>query len=84
MIFARMFDVEPVSWHWQFSRDVLKEDFRTGLKDLDGELSSYYLRNCSPLRHHIDAEQEQKNPDDFDPTINIRGAYCKVVSVTLY
>ncbi|TBU32140.1 hypothetical protein BD311DRAFT_775680 [Dichomitus squalens] len=38
----------------EFSRDVLKEDFRTGLKDLD------------------DAEQEQKNPDDFDPTVNIR------------
>ncbi|PIL36747.1 hypothetical protein GSI_00436 [Ganoderma sinense ZZ0214-1] len=38
----------------EFSRDVLKEDFRTGLKDLD------------------DAEQEQKNPDNFDPTINIR------------
>ncbi|KAI0721894.1 Dynamin family-domain-containing protein [Cerioporus squamosus] len=38
----------------EFSRDVLKEDFRTGLKDLD------------------DAEQEQKNPDTFDPTVNIR------------
>ncbi|KAI0773956.1 hypothetical protein C8Q74DRAFT_798482 [Fomes fomentarius] len=38
----------------EFSRDVLKEDFRTGLKDLD------------------DAEQERKNPDAFDPTVNIR------------
>ena len=26
----------------QFSRDVLKEDFRTGLKDLDGELRFVY------------------------------------------
>ncbi|RPD61950.1 hypothetical protein L226DRAFT_613292 [Lentinus tigrinus ALCF2SS1-7] len=38
----------------EFSKDVLKQDFRTGLKDLD------------------DAEQEQKNPDTFDPTVNMR------------
>ncbi|TFK83640.1 hypothetical protein K466DRAFT_528541 [Polyporus arcularius HHB13444] len=38
----------------EFSRDVLKADFRTGLKDLD------------------DAEQEQKHPDTFDPSVNIR------------
>ncbi|CDO74067.1 hypothetical protein BN946_scf185043.g117 [Trametes cinnabarina] len=38
----------------EFSRDVLKEDFRTGLKDLD------------------DAQQEQENPDTFDPTVNVR------------
>ncbi|KAI9063349.1 hypothetical protein FKP32DRAFT_1592405 [Trametes sanguinea] len=38
----------------EFSRDVLKEDFRTGLKDLD------------------DAQQEEQNPDTFDPTVNIR------------
>ncbi|TFK55750.1 hypothetical protein OE88DRAFT_1804556 [Heliocybe sulcata] len=38
----------------EFSRDVLKEDFRTGLKDLD------------------DAEAEQRDPDSFDPTVNIR------------
>ncbi|KAI0829426.1 hypothetical protein BC628DRAFT_1501297 [Trametes gibbosa] len=38
----------------EFSRDVLKEDFRTGLKDLD------------------DAQQEQQNPDTFDPSVNVR------------
>ncbi|KZT24461.1 hypothetical protein NEOLEDRAFT_1134832 [Neolentinus lepideus HHB14362 ss-1] len=38
----------------EFSRDVLKEDFRTGLKDLD------------------DAEAEKRDPDSFDPTVNIR------------
>ncbi|KDQ65115.1 hypothetical protein JAAARDRAFT_188367 [Jaapia argillacea MUCL 33604] len=38
----------------EFSRDVLKEDFRTGLKDLD------------------DAEAEKRDPDSFDPSVNIR------------
>ncbi|THG94658.1 hypothetical protein EW026_g6853 [Hermanssonia centrifuga] len=38
----------------EFSRDVLKEDFRIGLKDLD------------------DAAAEQRDPDSFDPTLNIR------------
>ncbi|EPQ59276.1 hypothetical protein GLOTRDRAFT_136192 [Gloeophyllum trabeum ATCC 11539] len=38
----------------EFSRDVLKEDFRTGLKDLD------------------DAEAERRDPDSFDPSVNIR------------
>ncbi|KAI0069058.1 hypothetical protein BV25DRAFT_1817993 [Artomyces pyxidatus] len=38
----------------EFSRDVLKEDFRTGLKELD------------------DAAAEQRNPDTFDPTVNLR------------
>ncbi|CAL1702209.1 unnamed protein product [Somion occarium] len=38
----------------EFSRDVLKEDFRVGLKDLD------------------DAAAEQRDPDSFDPTVNIR------------
>lgn len=38
----------------EFSRDVLKQDFRTGLKDLD------------------DAAAEQRDPDGFDPTVNLR------------
>ncbi|GJE84682.1 nuclear GTPase SLIP-GC [Phanerochaete sordida] len=38
----------------EFSRDVLKQDFRTGLKDLD------------------DAAAEQRDPDAFDPTVNLR------------
>ncbi|KAG6813480.1 hypothetical protein H0H92_010505 [Tricholoma furcatifolium] len=38
----------------EFSRDVLKEDFRVGLKDLD------------------DAAAEERDPDNFDPTQNIR------------
>ncbi|KAI0079668.1 hypothetical protein K474DRAFT_1683062 [Panus rudis PR-1116 ss-1] len=38
----------------EFSRDVLKEDFRVGLKDLD------------------DAAAEQRDPNNFDPTVNIR------------
>ncbi|KZT13003.1 uncharacterized protein LAESUDRAFT_719309 [Laetiporus sulphureus 93-53] len=38
----------------EFSRDVLKEDFRQGLKDLD------------------DAAAEQREPDSFDPTVDIR------------
>ncbi|KAL6306643.1 Dynamin family-domain-containing protein [Sparassis latifolia] len=38
----------------EFSRDVLKEDFRTGLKELD------------------DAAAEQRDPDSFDPTVNLR------------
>ncbi|KAG2369878.1 hypothetical protein BDR07DRAFT_1526349 [Suillus spraguei] len=38
----------------EFSRDVLKEDFRVGLKDLD------------------DAAAEERNPDSFDPTQNLR------------
>ncbi|KAG1907278.1 uncharacterized protein F5891DRAFT_940152 [Suillus fuscotomentosus] len=38
----------------EFSRDVLKEDFRVGLKDLD------------------DAAAEERNPDSFDPTHNLR------------
>ncbi|KAI0049607.1 hypothetical protein FA95DRAFT_1556704 [Auriscalpium vulgare] len=38
----------------EFSRDVLKEDFRSGLKELD------------------DADAEQRNPDEFDPTVNVR------------
>ncbi|KAG1892548.1 hypothetical protein F4604DRAFT_1699937 [Suillus subluteus] len=38
----------------EFSRDVLKEDFRVGLKDLD------------------DAAAEERNPNSFDPTQNLR------------
>ncbi|KAF9006452.1 hypothetical protein BDQ17DRAFT_284172 [Cyathus striatus] len=38
----------------EFSRDVLKEDFRVGLKDLD------------------DAAAEQRDPNGFNPSINIR------------
>ncbi|KAH9951754.1 Dynamin family-domain-containing protein [Amylocystis lapponica] len=38
----------------EFSRDVLKEDFRVGLKDLD------------------DAAAEERDPDAFDPTVNVR------------
>ncbi|KIK65342.1 hypothetical protein GYMLUDRAFT_70455 [Collybiopsis luxurians FD-317 M1] len=38
----------------EFSRDVLKEDFRTGLKELDDELA------------------EKKDPDNFDPNVNLR------------
>ncbi|KAG0709554.1 hypothetical protein DFH29DRAFT_792939, partial [Suillus ampliporus] len=38
----------------EFSRDVLKEDFRVGLKDLD------------------DTAAEERNPDAFDPTQNLR------------
>jgi hypothetical protein len=38
-----------------YSQSVLKEDFRTGLKDLD------------------DAAAEERNPDSFDPSINLRG-----------
>lgn len=38
----------------EFSRDVLKEDFRTGLKDLD------------------DAAAEERDPDNFDPAVNLR------------
>ncbi|KAI0758261.1 Dynamin family-domain-containing protein [Irpex lacteus] len=38
----------------EFSRDVLKEDFRVGLKDLD------------------DAAAEQRDPDNFDPTVDVR------------
>ncbi|KAF9452482.1 hypothetical protein P691DRAFT_697145, partial [Macrolepiota fuliginosa MF-IS2] len=38
----------------EFSRDVLKEDFRTGLKDLD------------------DAAAEERDPGDFDPTVDLR------------
>ncbi|CAK5275569.1 unnamed protein product [Mycena citricolor] len=38
----------------EFSCDVLKEDFRTGLKELD------------------DAAAEERNPDTFDPTQNLR------------
>ncbi|KAL9712639.1 hypothetical protein Ac2012v2_003876 [Leucoagaricus gongylophorus] len=39
----------------EFSRDVLREDFRTGLKDLD------------------DAAAEERDPENFDPTVNLRG-----------
>ncbi|KAF5393772.1 hypothetical protein D9757_000094 [Collybiopsis confluens] len=39
----------------KFSRDVLKEDFRTGLKELDDEVA------------------EKKDPDNFDPTVQLRG-----------
>ncbi|KZT72577.1 hypothetical protein DAEQUDRAFT_685625 [Daedalea quercina L-15889] len=38
----------------EFSREVLKDDFRQGLKDLD------------------DAAAEQRDPDSFDPTQNLR------------
>lgn len=38
----------------EFSRDVLKEDFRVGLKDLD------------------DAAAEERNPDGFNPNVNLR------------
>ncbi|RDB22483.1 Nuclear GTPase SLIP-GC [Hypsizygus marmoreus] len=38
----------------EFSRDVLKEDFRVGLKDLD------------------DSAAEERDPDNFNPTHNIR------------
>ncbi|KAG2135905.1 uncharacterized protein EDB93DRAFT_1303704 [Suillus bovinus] len=38
----------------EFSRDILKEDFRIGLKDLD------------------DAAAEERNPNSFDPTQNMR------------
>ncbi|KAI0786384.1 hypothetical protein C8Q75DRAFT_771545 [Abortiporus biennis] len=38
----------------EFSRDVLKEDFRQGLKDLD------------------DAAAEERDPNSFDPTVNLR------------
>ncbi|KAH9844070.1 Dynamin family-domain-containing protein [Rhodofomes roseus] len=38
----------------EFSREVLKDDFRQGLKDLD------------------DAAAEERDPDSFDPTRNIR------------
>ncbi|KAK0206486.1 Dynamin family-domain-containing protein [Desarmillaria ectypa] len=38
----------------EFSRDVLKEDFRVGLKDLD------------------DAAAEERDPDNFNPSVNIR------------
>ncbi|KAH8106194.1 hypothetical protein BXZ70DRAFT_422562 [Cristinia sonorae] len=38
----------------EFSRDVLKEDFRVGLKELD------------------DAAAEERDPDSFDPTVNLR------------
>ncbi|PSS18907.1 hypothetical protein PHLCEN_2v3193, partial [Hermanssonia centrifuga] len=41
----------------KFSRDVLKEDLRIGLKDLD------------------DAAAEQRDPDSFDPTRNIRSMF---------
>ncbi|KAK0486897.1 hypothetical protein EDD18DRAFT_1192269 [Armillaria luteobubalina] len=37
-----------------FSRDVLKEDFRAGLKDLD------------------DAAAEERDPNNFNPSVNIR------------
>ncbi|KAF8897466.1 hypothetical protein BD779DRAFT_1432811 [Infundibulicybe gibba] len=38
----------------EFSRDVLKEDFRVGLKDLD------------------DASAEERDPTNFNPTMNLR------------
>jgi hypothetical protein len=38
-----------------YSQGVLKEDFRTGLKDLD------------------DAAVEERDPDNFDPTVDVRG-----------
>lgn len=41
----------------QFSRDVLKEDFRIGMKELD------------------DASAEEKDPDNFDPTLQVRGMF---------
>ncbi|VDC06880.1 unnamed protein product [Peniophora sp. CBMAI 1063] len=38
----------------EFSRDVLKQDFRLGLKELD------------------DAAAEARDPENFDPTVNVR------------
>ncbi|KAJ7068199.1 hypothetical protein C8F01DRAFT_1117262 [Mycena amicta] len=38
----------------EFSKDVLKEDFRSGLKDLD------------------DAAAEERDPDNFDPSVSLR------------
>jgi hypothetical protein len=55
----------------QFSCDVLKQDFRQGLKDMDGEDGFLrFVTNCSVLS---DATAEQRNPDTFDPSVDIRG-----------
>jgi hypothetical protein len=42
----------------EFSRDVLKEDFRAGLREID------------------EAEAEERDPEGFDPTQQIRSMSC--------
>ncbi|KAG5641399.1 hypothetical protein DXG03_005335 [Asterophora parasitica] len=56
-----------------FSRDVLKEDFRVGLKDLDGV--SQFLDNVvdtDVILGFPDAAAEERDPDNFNPNENLR------------
>lgn len=60
----------------QFSRDVLKEDFRVGLKDLDG--ISLYSHHVQQLTYFlIDSAAEERDPDAFDPTVNLRSKHFR-------
>lgn len=60
----------------QFSRDVLKEDFRVGLKDLDGmPLHSYHVQRLTCGL--VDSAAEERDPDAFDPTVNLRSEHFR-------
>jgi len=56
----------------QFSRDVLKEDFRLGLKELDGMHIIIPTSILTAYHRLLDAAAEQKNPDTFDPSVDLR------------
>ncbi|KAK1224421.1 hypothetical protein PQX77_012717 [Marasmius sp. AFHP31] len=56
----------------EFSRDVLKQDFRTGLKDLDGNPSQLMFRSFHLIVLQTDAAAEERDPDNFDPSKKLR------------
>jgi len=61
---------------WQFSRDVLKEDFRVGLKDLDGTRHIPAFRTwVTAYGILVDSAAEERNPDGFNPNVNLRGVH---------
>ncbi|KAG6874835.1 hypothetical protein C0992_006356 [Termitomyces sp. T32_za158] len=58
----------------EFSKDVLKVDFRDGLKDLDGSFVIYLCQQTSSWTcfDFADAAAEDREPENFNPNQNIR------------
>ncbi|KAL0070833.1 hypothetical protein AAF712_002054 [Marasmius tenuissimus] len=56
----------------EFSRDVLKQDFRTGLKDLDGNPPQPMSGSICLMVLRTDAAAEERDPDNFDPSKKLR------------
>ena len=61
------------------SREVLKEDFHVGLKNLDSTLIHPFYYHLSLRVHPLDMAAEECDPNNLDSSLNLRSG-SKVVA----